>query len=117
MAPPPRTIRTRFLILSDTHAALPTSPTSPFRSPLPDADVLIHCGDLTMNGSVAQHATAVTLLSSVSAPLKIVIPGNHDVTLDRAYYADFATLHCGFAPYGAAQLDAIRRMYVGADAV
>lgn len=144
----PIMIRTRILILSDTHSALPQGYTPtldpraedeqrlstnraaaapsqhenpevdivPFTHPLPSADVLLHCGDLTMNGSVEQHARAVALLKSIDAPLKIVIPGNHDITLDRPYYDTHPNVHASWPRYPPATLDMIRDMYVGEDA-
>ncbi|KAB5547233.1 metallophosphoesterase domain-containing protein [Coniochaeta sp. 2T2.1] len=92
------TIKTRILILSDTHglvpspepdAHLPDNPslTSAFRHPLPQADVVIHCGDLTKGSSPSEFAATFSFLSSLDSPLKIAIPGNHDVALDPTYWA------------------------------
>lgn len=115
------TIKTRILILSDTHAALPESsgdlhddtkkPGIPFHQPLPSADVLLHAGDLTLNGTDIQHQRALELISSVDAPLKIVIPGNHDITLDRRYYKQYPTLHGPLTVYSDEQLTQIRELY------
>ena len=75
------TVSTRILILSDTHghASLP--------SPLPDLnlDVIIHSGDLSQCGSISDYQATLTLLSSLPAPLKLVIPGNHDLSLDPLF--------------------------------
>ncbi|OQU98178.1 Calcineurin-like phosphoesterase superfamily domain-containing protein [Cladophialophora immunda] len=112
-------ISTRILIISDTHAHLPLpaeGSTVPFHHPLPAADVLIHCGDLTMNGELSQHEAAVALLTSSSAALKIVIPGNHDLTLDRAYYHRFPGLHAAYGPYVDTTLDRIRALYTSPEA-
>ncbi|KAJ6443871.1 metallophosphoesterase domain-containing protein [Purpureocillium lavendulum] len=113
-------IKTRILIISDTHGAQPyTKPpppspmscnstgrrappdtedelTSPaadlihiptgFRDPLPDADVAIHCGDLTRRSTVAEFARTFTFLSALRAPLKLAIAGNHDLALDPAHW-------------------------------
>ncbi|KIX96272.1 uncharacterized protein Z520_08050 [Fonsecaea multimorphosa CBS 102226] len=116
-------ISTRILIISDTHAhlALPPADDSgspvavvvPFHQPLPSADVLIHCGDLTMNGALSQHEAALSLLTSAKAELKIVIPGNHDITLDREYYARFPRLHATYDRYSGDTLDQIRELYTG----
>ena len=76
------TVKTRILILSDTHAGAPHAFRPP---PLPPADLLIHCGDLTMTGGAAQYHEALDALARVDAPVKLVIPGNHDLTLDRAW--------------------------------
>ena len=86
--PHPGTVRTRLLLLSDTHAHLPAPPTAnrSFRRPLPAADVLLHAGDLTWRGKLKEHEAALTLLESASAPVKLVVAGNHDITLDADYY-------------------------------
>ncbi|KAH7061462.1 ser/Thr protein phosphatase family protein-like protein [Macrophomina phaseolina] len=95
----PATIKTRILILADTHNAplLDLSSvdathahahrrTKPFRAPLPRSDVLLHCGDLTMLGHPHEYAGALAMLAAVDAPLKLVIAGNHDMTLDADFY-------------------------------
>ncbi|KAK4631833.1 putative rhamnogalacturonate lyase C [Fulvia fulva] len=77
------TIMTRFLVLSDTHGAdaerlkIPT---------LPEVDVAIHCGDLTHDSGLEEYHTAIRLLHSIRASLKLVIAGNHDWTLDPVAY-------------------------------
>ncbi|KAF5139225.1 Metallophosphoesterase domain-containing protein 1 [Metarhizium anisopliae] len=71
-------IKTRFLILSDTHA----EDWAPRLASLPPIDVAIHCGDLTEESKMAEFRTSLQLLNSIDAPLKLVIAGNHDFTLD-----------------------------------
>ncbi|KAL9599797.1 MAG: hypothetical protein Q9219_003583 [cf. Caloplaca sp. 3 TL-2023] len=84
------TVKTRFLVLSDTHTA-PLFASSDiehaYREPLPPADVLLHAGDLTNIGYINEYEAAIQMLASASAELKIVIAGNHDITLDEKYYA------------------------------
>ncbi|KAK5086608.1 hypothetical protein LTR05_003776 [Lithohypha guttulata] len=46
-----------------------------------------------MTGKLSEHKRAVALLKSLPAPLKIVIPGNHDLTLDRAYCSEHPRLY------------------------
>ncbi|KAI9904265.1 hypothetical protein N3K66_000794 [Trichothecium roseum] len=53
-----------------------------FRHPLPPADVLIHCGDLTYRSTPDEFEATLTMLRAAPAPLKLFIPGNHDVALD-----------------------------------
>ncbi|KAF2865395.1 Metallo-dependent phosphatase-like protein [Massariosphaeria phaeospora] len=81
-------IKTRFLILSDTHSASPSSSNnaSPFRLPLPRADVLLHCGDLTMAGHLHEYDATLAMLGAIDADLKLVIAGNHDISLDEQFY-------------------------------
>ncbi|KAK8110603.1 uncharacterized protein PG998_007060 [Apiospora kogelbergensis] len=46
------------------------------------ADVVIHCGDLTQNSAPGHLRRTIDMLRSISAPLKLVIAGNHDRVLD-----------------------------------
>ena len=82
------TIATRFLILSDTHNFEFDESTSshPLHLPTPKADVLLHCGDLTHCGGVSSFKKALKMLGSIDAELKLVIPGNHDLELDKQYW-------------------------------
>ena len=48
--------------------------------------MLIHSGDLTMIGTMEQYRGALNMLSSVDAELKLVIAGNHDLSLHKEYY-------------------------------
>ncbi|KAK0707108.1 ser/Thr protein phosphatase family protein [Lasiosphaeria miniovina] len=74
-------IKTRFLILSDTHAEKGlTAPNLP-------VDVAIHCGDFTNESKLHEFRTTLDLLRTINAPLKIVIAGNHDFTLDTPMFA------------------------------
>ncbi|KAK7754119.1 hypothetical protein SLS62_003965 [Diatrype stigma] len=69
-------IQTRFLIISDTHSE--DNPSSRQQS----ADVAIHCGDLTEESKIKEFRVTLELLKNIQAPLKLVIAGNHDFTLD-----------------------------------
>ena len=71
-------IRTRLLLISDTHGM----GFSPSNRPLQDADVAIHCGDLTDGSKLDEFRTAIQLLKDLNAPLKLAIAGNHDFTMD-----------------------------------
>ncbi|KKY13649.1 putative ser thr protein phosphatase family protein [Diplodia seriata] len=91
--PASETVKTRFLIISDTHTA-PLIDASryepardrPFRAPLPAADVLLHCGDITMMGHLDEYEAALDMLGAIDAPLKLVIAGNHDLSLHEDFY-------------------------------
>ncbi|KAH0430486.1 calcineurin-like phosphoesterase [Colletotrichum camelliae] len=76
--PPTRTRRTRFVCVSDTHNTTVK---------LPKGDVLIHAGDLTNQGSYSELSRAVAWLEKAPFEAKIVIAGNHDLTLDAPFYA------------------------------
>lgn len=85
--------RTRFVCVSDTHNQTPK---------LPKGDVLIHAGDLTNQGSISELRKTVTWLENADFEIKLVVAGmplaasppshqlicagNHDVTLDEAFY-------------------------------
>ena len=71
-------IKTRLLILSDTHGMN----FSPANQPLQRADVAIHCGDLTDGSKLEEFRAAIRLLKGTDAPLKLAIAGNHDFTMD-----------------------------------
>ena len=66
------------MIISDTHGKdfIAT------QKPRQNVDVAIHCGDLTDSSKLEEYRTAIKLLKAINAPLKLVIAGNHDFTLD-----------------------------------
>ncbi|KAL7811925.1 Metallo-dependent phosphatase-like protein [Trichoderma gracile] len=75
-----RGIRTKVLIISDTHGLqLPVEVKTP-------VDVAIHCGDLTQHSKLDEFRAAVQLIESINAPLKVVIAGNHDFSLDTPVF-------------------------------
>ena len=66
----------KIVCISDTHE---------FHSrlkPLPDGDVLIHAGDLTGSGNRGALEMAADWLRSQPHKHKVVIAGNHDLTLE-----------------------------------
>ena len=71
-------VKTRFLILSDTHGMEFQLEDRPFQH----ADVAIHCGDLTEESKLEEYRASIRLLKDLRAPLKLVIAGNHDFTMD-----------------------------------
>lgn len=79
MSVPTRTRKTRFVCISDTHNC-----GGAFS--LPKGDVLIHAGDLTNQGSYAELEKAIKWLEATDFETKIVVAGNHDITLDRDFW-------------------------------
>eukprot|EP01001_Neometanema_parovale_P007869 NODE_4156_length_1107_cov_87.628049_g3959_i0.p1 GENE.NODE_4156_length_1107_cov_87.628049_g3959_i0~~NODE_4156_length_1107_cov_87.628049_g3959_i0.p1 ORF type:complete len:302 (-),score=33.83 NODE_4156_length_1107_cov_87.628049_g3959_i0:129-1034(-) len=77
----------RFTILhmSDTHRFIRPSMV------LPDADVLIHSGDFSVDGTIEEYEEFDAWLASKAAqfPTRIVVLGNHDV---REFKDDFPTM-------------------------
>ncbi|EHL03095.1 putative rhamnogalacturonate lyase C [Glarea lozoyensis 74030] len=53
-----------------------------FVQPTPKCDVLLHCGDLTMTGGIADYKKCIQMLGTIDAEVKLVIAGNHDRDLD-----------------------------------
>ncbi|KAK4187478.1 ser/Thr protein phosphatase [Podospora australis] len=89
-------IKTRILILSDTHAD-PALNSLPY----PETDLAIHCGDLTEESKLHEFQTTLALLKTLPSPIKLVIAGNHDFTLDEPVFrakASDATLRGGVSP-------------------
>jgi hypothetical protein len=64
----------RVVCISDTHTHVPED--------VPTGDLLIHAGDLTDTGSVAEIQAQVDWLSSLPHREIVVISGNHDTYLD-----------------------------------
>lgn len=58
-----------------------------FLQPLPPGDILIHCGDMTDTGKASEVDSFVKWFASQPHPHKVMIAGNHDITLDEGYYA------------------------------
>ncbi|KAK5787869.1 hypothetical protein VI817_010366 [Penicillium citrinum] len=82
-------IKTRICMISDTHTTIPYAASEKkhaFRNPLPEADILLHAGDLTKVGYRTEHEETVAMLKAAPAELKLVIAGNHDITLDEEYF-------------------------------
>ncbi|MCJ1350065.1 MAG: hypothetical protein MMC33_000046 [Icmadophila ericetorum] len=72
--PSPKTVKTRFTIISDTHAKQPFpagNTKHAYRLPLPKADVLIHSGDLTQWGALMEHESTFDVLREANAEIKI----------------------------------------------
>lgn len=65
----------RIVFISDTHGN--------HRFDVPDGDVLVHCGDFTMNGTVGQVKEFNRWLGTLPHRHKIVIAGNHDFLFER----------------------------------
>ena len=67
----------KIVCISDTHN---------YNVPLvPDGDILIHAGDLTVHGSVSEVQRQLDWLRTLPHRYKIVVAGNHDRCLDENY--------------------------------
>ncbi|KAF8905626.1 Metallo-dependent phosphatase-like protein [Mucidula mucida] len=65
---------TRFVCISDTHH---------HKFPVPHGDVLLHSGDLTNTGKYVEFKTTMEWLYSLPHKVKIIIAGNHDLSLHQ----------------------------------
>ncbi|KAG6013370.1 hypothetical protein E4U43_007328 [Claviceps pusilla] len=74
---PTTSIKTRFIVLSDTHGS-PIPPSLQGRQ----ADVVIHTGDLTEHSTLSEFKTTIESLRTIDAPVKLILAGNHDFSLD-----------------------------------
>ena len=81
--------RTRIVCISDTHNTFPK---------LPAGDVLVHAGDLTNQGSLSELQRALRWLETTQFEAKIVVAGNHDVTLDKDFYQQHSSSFHNQAP-------------------
>jgi Icc-related predicted phosphoesterase len=83
------TIATRFMVISDTHNfqfGKAEKFQGAFRQPVPKVDVLLHAGDLTGRGGLQAYKGVLNMLSGIDAELKLIIAGNHDLSLDGNYW-------------------------------
>ncbi|KAG7449563.1 Metallo-dependent phosphatase [Guyanagaster necrorhizus] len=74
LPPPPSDEWTRFVCISDTHS---------HTFDVPWGDVLIHSGDLTNTGTLKEFEKTMEWIRSLPHRTKVIIAGNHDLTLDR----------------------------------
>ena len=70
----------RIVCISDTHNLTETIP-------VPDGDLLLHAGDLTMAGSAREIERAQRWLAGLPHRRKVVIAGNHDFLFEREPHA------------------------------
>jgi len=78
----------KLVILSDTHCQ---------QIPIPEGDVLIHCGDHTFQGNKHESHEALLWLERLPHKYKLIIAGNHEVkwespTFRQFLFKDYKTL-------------------------
>jgi Icc-related predicted phosphoesterase len=74
----------RFACFSDTHGLHDAIPAKN----RPAADVLLHAGDFTNTGELEQIESFSKWLRMYPAKHRVVIAGNHDITLHEEYYRE-----------------------------
>lgn len=67
----------RVVCLSDTHNIIPPA------GSVPEGDLLIHCGDMTVDGTVEEIQRQVDWLKGLPHRWKVVVGGNHDSWVDE----------------------------------
>ena len=67
-----------FVCISDTH-------TYHDKLTIPEGDVLIHSGDFSYDGSSNATYDFIKFLQNQPHKYKVVIAGNHDLTMDTEY--------------------------------
>ncbi|KAK1782658.1 Metallo-dependent phosphatase-like protein [Copromyces sp. CBS 386.78] len=82
-------IPTRLLLLSDTHIRSRSKTPLPFPVPSIQADIVIHAGDITDSSTLPEFSLCLSYLRRLPAPLKLLIAGNHDFTLDQPAYSQY----------------------------
>lgn len=65
----------KIVCISDTHCQLS-------QVKVPEGDILIHCGDWTYTGEQKEMQAFGRHLKKLKHHIKILIPGNHDLTMD-----------------------------------
>jgi predicted phosphodiesterase len=82
----------RLSCLSDTHRVfeskyLKLSQQEKYSHIPQDTDILIHAGDFTSTGKLDEIQLFREFMNQVEVPHKIVIAGNHEITIDTPFYA------------------------------
>ena len=87
--PPKGEGKVRFVCISDTHSHESKKMSRPTAlESIPPGDVLVHCGDFSNTGKRAEIAAFANWFGKLPHRRKIVIAGNHDLTLDPSSYAE-----------------------------
>lgn len=78
-------IKTRVLVISDTHGD------DLIHKPSGTYDVAIHCGDLTEESKLEEFKMGLETMLAIQAPLKLIIAGNHDFSMDTPVFKNKLT--------------------------
>ena len=66
----------KLVCLSDTHMKLD-------KVKVPEADILLHAGDLTFQGTIPEIGKELNKLSKINIKHKVIVAGNHDWLFQR----------------------------------
>ena len=92
----------KILFLSDTHGQHRKLKN------LPEADILIHGGDITHNGTEEEVVDFVDWLDSLTYKYKIFIAGNHDECLDSARIEEGLPENCFYLAHSGITVEGIK---------
>lgn len=82
-----RQVVRRFVFISDTHSTIERRSTNKEEGyDVPDGDVLVHCGDFSSTGTLGEVAAFCKWFGSFPHKRKLLIAGNHDLTLHGESY-------------------------------
>lgn len=76
----------RVVCVSDTHSHHKCEGHEHSPPHIPEGDILIHAGDFTYTGKANEIEEFATFMKAQPHHTKIVIAGNHDITLDEEFY-------------------------------
>jgi len=79
---------TQIVFISDTHNVASDLP-------IPDGDILIHCGDLTSRGTIPEIAKFSSWFAALPHKHKIFIAGNHDFGFEKEAELAYRVASCG----------------------
>ena len=82
LTPNPVLVQIRLFILSDTRS-IELEREDGFSHAF---DIAIHCANLTEESKSEEYQTSLRLPIDIPAPLKLVIAGNHDFTMNIPIY-------------------------------
>jgi predicted phosphodiesterase len=92
----------KLVIISDTHC---------HQLPVPDGDVLIHCGDHTYEGKDGESKRAMDWLNSLPHKHKLFIAGNHEVGWQNPVQRRYILAHapnCTYLHNSGVEIDGVK---------
>lgn len=92
----------KILFISDTHGQHRKLKN------LPEADMLIHGGDITYNGTEEEVVDFVDWLDSLKYKYKIFIAGNHDECLDSARIEEGLPENCLYLSHSGVTIEGVK---------
>ncbi len=105
----------RFVAISDTHSCEARRPDKPLH--VPDGDVLLHAGDWTQVGDLREVEAFCAWFGELPHARKILIAGNHDLSMDAASYDRTSKVWAKMRGRGESAADVCARARAMVDAI